>query len=104
MESNVKNQAVSELYTKRKWIGQAAGEAALLVTSKAFKGEGEFLRVVLPLMVPLLKGKDGSTLQVRQKEIRKETARSSILNFYFLWIFGRKAGKENLSLSVGEYG
>ncbi|CAM9169353.1 unnamed protein product [Ectocarpus sp. 12 AP-2014] len=57
-------KAVSELYTKRKWIGQAAGEAALLVTSKAFEGEGEFLRVVLPLMVPLLKGKDGGTLQL----------------------------------------
>eukprot|EP00903_Cladosiphon_okamuranus_P021832 g20075.t1 len=57
-------KAVSELYTRRKWIGQAAGEAALLVASKAFEGQGEFARAVLPLLVPLLKGKDGSTLQV----------------------------------------
>lgn len=57
-------QAVSELYTRRKWLGQAAGEAALLVVSKAFHGEGEFSHVVLPLLVPLLKGKDGSNLQV----------------------------------------
>ena len=55
---------MAELYTKRKWLGQATGEAALLVTSKAFKGEGEFARTALPLLVPLLKGKDGSSLQV----------------------------------------
>ncbi|CAM9374006.1 unnamed protein product, partial [Laminaria digitata] len=57
-------KAVAELYTKRKWLGQATGEAALLVTSKAFKGEGEFARTALPLLMPLLKGKDGSNLQV----------------------------------------
>ncbi|CAM9621337.1 unnamed protein product [Scytosiphon promiscuus] len=57
-------KAVAELYTRRKWIGQAAGEAALLVTSKAFEGEGEFLGMALPLLAPLLKGKDGSTLQI----------------------------------------
>lgn len=60
------HQAVTELYTRRKWIGQATGEAALLVTSKAFTGEGEFLRAALPLLAPLLKGKDGSNLQVRE--------------------------------------
>lgn len=69
LEPRRQNQAVSELYTRRKWIGQAAGEAALLVTSKAFEGEGEFLRMVLPLLTPLLKGKDGSTLQVRRREV-----------------------------------
>ena len=58
-------QAVAELYSKRKWLGQATGEAALLVTSKAFQGEGEFARTALPLLVPLLKGKDGSNLQVK---------------------------------------
>lgn len=55
---------MAELYSKRKWLAQAAGESALLVTSKAFEGEGAFANVVLPLLTPLLKGKDGSTLQV----------------------------------------
>lgn len=62
---------MSELYTRRKWIGQAAGEAALLVTSKAFEGEGEFLGMVLPLLAPLLKAKDGTTLQVRMAPITR---------------------------------
>lgn len=55
---------MAELYSKRKWLAQAAGETALLVTSKAFEGEGAFANVVLPLLTPLLKEKDGSTLQV----------------------------------------
>lgn len=57
-------QAVSELYPKRKWLGQAAGEACLLVISKAFEGEGEFATVALPLLAPLFKGRDGETLEV----------------------------------------
>ncbi|CAM9220010.1 unnamed protein product, partial [Sphacelaria rigidula] len=56
-------KAVSELYPRRKWLGQAAGEACLLVTSKAFEGEGEFAGVALPLLAPLFKRKDGVALE-----------------------------------------
>lgn len=58
-------QAVAELFNKRKWLGQAAGEATLLVLSKAFLVKGEFATMALPLVVPLLKGKDKGNLQVK---------------------------------------
>lgn len=54
----------AELYVKRKWLAQAAGEVAILVASKAFMGQGEFEASLLPVVVPLLKGKDGRSLQV----------------------------------------
>lgn len=64
MHARLGVQAVSELYPRRKWLGQAAGEACLLVTSKAFEGEGEFAGVALPLLAPLFKRKDGVALEV----------------------------------------
>lgn len=64
-------QAVSELYGKRKWLGQAAGEACLQVTSAAFGGDGEFTDVALPLLAPLLRGKDGSVLEVSEGQNKR---------------------------------
>lgn len=55
---------MTELYNKRKWLGQVTCEIILLLLSTGFRDTDDFINVAIPLLVPLFKAKDGNFLKV----------------------------------------